>query len=104
MDMILINPPYTDDGKIELFIREHYKDFLYGVDSDYIKDINIDGYTYFAICNRMGKYCYKIRSKKDGKHTTKYYLKPEAFQGIRETKPNEPIKYVNKIQKMKFKK
>ena len=97
MKTIIINPPYQDNNieLLESFIRKHYKDFLGGVDTNYIKNINIEGISYRSICNRIGIYCYKIKAKKEGKNTTIYQLKPETLQGIRETKANEPIKYVH---------
>ena len=97
METIIINPPYQDDNieLLESFIRKHYKDFLGGVDTNYIKNINIEGISYNFIYKNLPIYCYKINSKRNGKRRMIYQLKPETLQGIRETNPNEPIKYVH---------
>ena len=79
----------------ETYIREHYKELKFGVDSNFIKKVNIEGLTYNNIVQKLlPKYCDKYRSTRNGKQCLIYRLRPEVFQGIRETKPNEPIKYV----------
>ena len=83
---------------VESFIRDHYRDFLGGVDTNYIKNINIEGVSYYTICKRITKYCDKYRTKKDGKRAMIYRLRPEILQGIRETKPNEPIKFAGEAR------
>ena len=62
---------------LESFIREHKDDFTNGVDTEYIKDIDIDGMSYNTICHRIKKYCTKKRVRRNGKKIMMYYLKPQ---------------------------
>ena len=52
--------------KLETYIREHCKELYFGVDSDFIKKINIEGLTYNNIVQKLlPKYCDKYRSTRN---------------------------------------
>ena len=74
---------------MESYIREHARDFINGVDTNYIKNINIDGMSYNTFCHRLSEYCDKKRVFKNGKKIMMYFIKPDVIQRFAEAGPLE---------------
>ena len=52
-------------------------DFTNGVDTDYIKNIELDDIYYNLFCRRIKKYCTKKRVRRNGTQIMMHYLKPQ---------------------------
>ena len=86
---------------IKSYIREHKDDFIDGVDSNWIKQHPIEGYTTRGIQRKLYIYCDIIRQNhREGKRviTTRIYTLKEVFINEFDNEFNkfaEPIKYVD---------
>ena len=89
------------ENYIKAYIREHKDEFINSVDSNWIKQHPIEGYTTQGIQKKLNMFCdVKIHQHKEGKKVIKtriYTLKEELFNEIGNEIDNfaEPIKYVD---------
>ena len=83
---------------IEAYIRDHKDDFINGVDTDWIKQHPIEGYTTYGIQRKLCLCCDVIRkSHMENKKQIKtriYTLNEELFNDI-DNKPIENSKYAD---------
>ena len=70
------------------FINNHIEDFKNGVDSEYIKNMNITGLTTLGIQKRLNYICNVVRKQTNGNRTRIYKLK-EDYNYI----PKKPMIY-----------
>ena len=80
------------------YIREHKDDFINGVDSNWIKQHPIEGYTTQGIQRKLNMFCkVKRYNHREGKRVIKtriYILNEELFNDI-DNKPIENSKYID---------
>ena len=76
---------YTDCSAIDRFVIDHYKDFVEGIDTNYIKQhmTNIPSHTVNSISRALNTICDKKRVQRKGVRLMEYYLKPrEQIQDL----------------------
>ena len=67
---------YTDCSVIDRYVIDNYKDFVEGVDTDYIKHyMNIQSHSINSISRALNSICDKKRVRRNGKQIMEYRLK-----------------------------
>ena len=65
---------------IEEYINSHLEDFKNGVDSEYIKNMNIEGLTTLGIQKKLNSICDVVRKQTNGNRRRIYKLKGYKIQ------------------------
>ena len=89
------------------YINCHIEDFKNGVDSNYVINMDIKGWTFIGKTNKLNKLCNVKRIRQNGKQARLYTLKDDYNDIIKQyvkTNPTEENKQAEKKKALKTKK